>query len=151
MCACFVKRKRGYAFMLTNSLFVHKKLLADFSFDEVGAKEKSIKKKSAANGGASPLHPASFWKSLTKTFSLFCFTSNKIRAPCARFSINPCCFPLHVLPNAESFRAANKALQCENPHPSRGVVPKTFLRCGTRKRICRAVRVPRCNCSTRGR
>ena len=62
MCACFVKRKSGYAFMLTNSLFVHKKLLADFSFDEVGAKEKSIKKKSTANGGRRPSTPQAFGK-----------------------------------------------------------------------------------------
>ena len=54
------KEEVAKAVMLINRSFVYKDLLADFSFDEVGAKEKSIKKKSAANGGAPPLHPASF-------------------------------------------------------------------------------------------
>ncbi len=40
--------------MLINGLFVHKDTLAVFSFDEVGAKEKTIKKKSAEMGGAAP-------------------------------------------------------------------------------------------------
>ena len=43
-----------------NSLFAYKNLPATFSFDEVGAKEKVFKKKSAEHGGAPPLHPASF-------------------------------------------------------------------------------------------
>ena len=49
-------------FTLANSLFVHKKLLADFSFDEIGAKEKSIKKKSAECGGRRPSTPQAFEK-----------------------------------------------------------------------------------------
>ena len=48
--------------MLINRSFVYKDLLADFSFDEVGAKEKSIKKKSAANGGRRPSTPQAFKK-----------------------------------------------------------------------------------------
>ena len=40
--------------MQMNSLYVYKNLSADFSFDEVGAKEKSIKKKSAETGGTAP-------------------------------------------------------------------------------------------------
>ena len=56
------KEKVAKAVMLINRSFVYKDLLADFSFDEVGAKEKSIKKKSAANGGRRPSTPQAFKK-----------------------------------------------------------------------------------------
>ena len=48
------KEKVAMEFIPSNRLFIHINLLADFSFDEVGAKEKSIKKKSAEMGGAAP-------------------------------------------------------------------------------------------------
>ena len=48
--------------MQMNSLYVYKNLSADFSFDEVGAKEKSIKKKSAEYGGRCPSTPQTFEK-----------------------------------------------------------------------------------------
>ena len=63
--------------MLTNNLFVHKKLLADFSFDEVGAKEKSIKKKSAARGGRRPSTPQAFEKAWPKLFNCFASQATK--------------------------------------------------------------------------
>ena len=50
----FCKEKVAMEFTYTNELFVDKKLFAAFSFDEVGAKEKTIKKKSAETGGAAP-------------------------------------------------------------------------------------------------
>ena len=37
----FCKEKPAMDFMLTNSPFVHKEFLADFSFDEIGAKERT--------------------------------------------------------------------------------------------------------------
>jgi hypothetical protein len=49
-------------FTYTNELFVDKKLFVAFSFDEVGAKEKVCKKKSAANGGRRPSTPQAFGK-----------------------------------------------------------------------------------------
>ena len=74
--------------MLTNNLFVHKKLLADFSFDEVGAKEKSIKKKSAARGGAAP-PPRKLLKKLDQNFFYFEFLKGHSYArtfiPCGKF------------------------------------------------------------------
>ena len=56
------KEKVGKNVMQANNLFVYENLSADFSFDEVGAKEKSIKKKSAANGGRRPSTPQAFGK-----------------------------------------------------------------------------------------
>ena len=47
-------------FTLSNRLFVHKNLSATFSFDEIGAKEKVRKKKSAAIGGRRPSTPQTF-------------------------------------------------------------------------------------------
>ena len=64
----FCKEKPAMDFMLTNSPFVHKEFLADFSFDEIGAKEKSIKKKSAECGGAAP-PPRKLLKKLDQNFS----------------------------------------------------------------------------------
>ena len=56
--------------MLTNRLFIHKDLSADFSFGIVGAKEKSIKKKSAEYRGLRPSTPPPFEKGGRKLFSL---------------------------------------------------------------------------------
>ena len=56
------KKKAAMGFYHTNSLFVYKNLPATFSFDEVGAKEKVCKKKSAANGGRRPSTPQAFKK-----------------------------------------------------------------------------------------
>ena len=49
-------------FYRINSLFVYKNLPATFSFDEVGAKEKVCKKKSAAKEGRRPFTPQAFKK-----------------------------------------------------------------------------------------
>ena len=56
-------------FMQINSLFATKICQSLFSFGIVGAKEKSYQKRKAPQMGGAALHPASFWKSLTKTFS----------------------------------------------------------------------------------
>ena len=72
-------------FFKLNRLYIHKNLSADFSFDEVGAKEKSIKKKNATMGGAAP-PPRKLLKKLDQNFSLFVsFLCNKKRASSARF------------------------------------------------------------------
>ena len=49
-------------FARVNRLLVYKKMSVAFSFDEIGAKEKACKKKSAANGGRRPSTPQAFEK-----------------------------------------------------------------------------------------
>ena len=56
------KEKPAIKFTLTNNLFVYENSLAAFSFDEIGAKEKAIKKKSAEYGGRCPSTPQTFEK-----------------------------------------------------------------------------------------
>ena len=51
-----------------NSLFIYENLLADFSFREIDAKEKFIKKKSTEYGGATP-PPCKLLKKLAQNFS----------------------------------------------------------------------------------
>ena len=63
------KEKAAMEFMQINSLFATKICQSLFSFGIVGAKEKSYQKRKAPQMGGAALHPASFWKSLTKTFS----------------------------------------------------------------------------------
>ena len=57
----FCKEKVAMEFTYTNELFVDKKLFFPFSFDEIGANEKAIKKKSTETG-APPLPPQAFEK-----------------------------------------------------------------------------------------
>ena len=75
-----------------NSLFVYKNLPATFSFDEVGAKEKVFKKKSAEHGGRRPSTPQAFEKRkhasvLDQNFPIILLhKQQKTRTVCAFFN-----------------------------------------------------------------
>ena len=77
------KKKAAMEFYHINSLFVCKNLPATFSFDEVGAKEKIFKKKSAEHGGAAP-PPRKLLKKLDQNFPIILLhKQQKTRTRCA--------------------------------------------------------------------